>query len=371
MPSTLTQEHIEATINALPIQGRIMLRLLLLQYLDVTQEDIEYMASDRPDPRLQAGMKPGNWIISREAIQGIADRVAQYRLQVRQKRERLWLQGECLRKQIARSEALCSIAEQLLSSRFGLSSDTVQELKNQARSAIPKPMIRELDARWDRNEITEDEYRGRRLAIEYQTLIRRLDRERKRLEAAKRELETVSRAPLQDHEIGHIWGIPASSLAARKIKYLQQYLQSVQAKVREALPSTQQAPAQQLDLWKETFATLSQRSVERSVATYDGLERTEAALLEKLTALASGTLPEDLESRFWLAVSRSLFALQRLSAIQAEIDLSPETLEQDLLTLVSPTPKALVALSEEPKLSEIELGEMGQHVLRSMMGEER
>ncbi|MER3425209.1 MAG: hypothetical protein C4293_20280 [Nitrospiraceae bacterium] len=371
MLSALKQDHIESAINALPIQGRIMLRLLLLQYLDVTQEEIEYMASDRPDPRLQAGMKPSNWIISREAIQGIADRIAQYRSQIRQKRERLWLQGECLRKQIARREALCSIAEQLLSSRFGLSPEAVQELKKQGRNAVPKPMLRELDMRWDRNEITEDEYRGRRLAIEYQTLIRRLDRERKRLEVAKRELEAVSRAPLQDHEIGHIWGIPASAIAARKIKYLQQYLQGVQAKVQESLSGTQQATAQQLDLWKETFAILSQRPVERSVAAYDGLERTEAALLEKLTTLASGTLPEDLESRFWPAMSRSLFALQRLSAIQGEMDLSPEALEQDLLALISPTPKVTADSLEEPKPSEIELSEMGQHVLRSMMGEER
>ncbi|MES4786563.1 MAG: hypothetical protein C4294_12865 [Nitrospiraceae bacterium] len=70
-------------------------------------------------------------------------------------------------------------------------------------------------------------------------------------------------------------------------------------------------------------------------------------------------------------MSRSLFALQRLSAIQGEMDLSPEALEQDLLALISPTPKVTADSLEEPKPSEIELSEMGQHVLRSMMGEER
>ena len=84
----LSAEQVEAVINDLPIQGRTTLRLLLLQYLDITPEDIEYMAADRPDPRFQAGNQPKTPIITREAIQGITDRVAQYREWVRQKRER-------------------------------------------------------------------------------------------------------------------------------------------------------------------------------------------------------------------------------------------------------------------------------------------
>src|SRR5437899_10788193 len=99
MATVLTPEQIEAVVHALPMQGRIMLRLLLLQYLDVTREEIEYMAADRPDPRFHAGEKPKTPYISQETIQGITDRVAPYRTSIRQKRERTWIQKKCPRTQ--------------------------------------------------------------------------------------------------------------------------------------------------------------------------------------------------------------------------------------------------------------------------------
>ncbi len=53
--SPLTIETIRSVIEAMPIQGRIMLRLILLQYFDVTDEEIIYIVTDRPDPRCVAG----------------------------------------------------------------------------------------------------------------------------------------------------------------------------------------------------------------------------------------------------------------------------------------------------------------------------
>ena len=50
MASPLTAEMIEDVIAGLPIQGRIILRLLLIQYLDVTHEEILYMVADRLTP---------------------------------------------------------------------------------------------------------------------------------------------------------------------------------------------------------------------------------------------------------------------------------------------------------------------------------
>lgn len=369
MAAVLSQAHIESTIAGLPIQGRIMLHLLMLQYFDVPQEEIEYMAADRPDPRMAAGMKRIVSVISREALQGIADRVTQYQSQLRRKRERLWLQGQCLERQIARTEALLAAAERLLTTRFGITVEGLKDIQVHARSAILRPVIRQLEARWEQNDILEEEYRAQRLTAEYQTLLRKVDRDRKRLEVAKRELNRSSSVPLQDHEIAHIWGIPSGSLAARKVKYLKQYLDDLQKKVLDGSPATDQYNPVPLDLWKESFTVLASRPVERSVAPYDGLEHTEQALLEKLLILASGTLPEELEGRFWLPVSLSLFTLQRLAAIQAEWDLSPEAVEQELLDRVAPAPKA-VEMSEEEK-AQLQLGEMGEHVLRSMLGEER
>ena len=383
-PTVLSAEQVEAVVNDLPIQGRIVLRLLLLQYLDVTQEDIAYMAADRPDPRFQAGNQPKTPIISREAVQVVADRVEQYRSRVRRKRERTWLQMECLRKQIALSESFCSLAEQLLVSRSGLDSDRVQELKKQARTAVSKPALRALEQKWEKDEIEEEDYRRERLSIEYQTRSRKLERERKRLETNEREYAIAGGVTLQDHEIAHIWGIPASSLAGRKLKFLHQYLQSLQAKVQASKSATEQAALPPVDLWKDTFAALSAHPIERSVAAYDGLERTEEALLEKLRAFADGTLPEEIETRFWLTIVQessqlteygsklqSLFALQRLAAILAEMDTTPDMLEQELLSRIAPKPKAAAGEPlEEKKTEPPQLSEMGEHVLKSFTGEE-
>ena len=362
MATTLSQETIESTINALPIQGRIMLRLLLLQYLDLEQEDIDYIASDRPDPRFVSGAKPLVQVVARETIDAIAKRVAQYRNQTRRKREQIWLQGECLRKQIAYGEALCVRAERLLRDRFGLADSDVAALKTVARSALPKPAIRELDRQWDKGDITEEDYRRRRLGIAYQTELRKLDRECKRLETVLRDYAIACHAPLQDHELGHIWGIPAGTLAARKAKFLHQYLQGVQA-------AAQSAAQPSLDLWKETLAVMARRPVERSTAPYDGLDRTEASLMTNLNSFALKLIPEDLESRAWLAISLSLFGLQRLLLVQSERDMDDEALEQALMQRAAPPTKEMT--TEGTAVQPTQMADWQEHILRSMKGEDK
>jgi hypothetical protein len=381
MDSPLTPELIESAIAALPPQGRIMLRLLLLQYLDVTEEDIDYIAVDRLDPRMLAGAPTRLGHVTQDTLQSIRDRVAQYRTRLRQHRERLWIKTECLRRQLTITEAYCRVAEQLMLSRFGMDDKVVQQLKAHARSAVLKPLLREVDRKWEQDQITEEEYRKSRLPIEYQLLLRKLDREQRRLDMARREQEAANLLPLQDHEVAQVWGIPIGTLMARKVKYLHQYLQGVQAelsRVKQADPASM--PPR--DLWKETFVVLAQRPVPHSVATYDGLERTEAQLMETISALASATLSEEIEGRFWQAMTQeakhageygstmqSLFALQRYYALLGEMESSPEAVEQELLTRSAPKPKpgAVVAQAEaKPAV----LGDMGQHVLRSFTGED-
>jgi hypothetical protein len=378
MASLLTAEQVENVIAALPLQGRIMLRLLLLQYLDVNQEEIEYMAADRPDPRFHAGGKSTLTYLSREAVEGIAARVAQYRDQIRHRRERAWSQGVVLNQQIARSEALLRIAKRLLQERFGMSADDIMTLEKQARAAVPRPEIRELEARWDRNEVEEDGYRKRRLQIEYQAMLRRVERERRRLELAQRDYDLANMSPLQDHEIAQISGLPLSSLAGRKVKYLQQYLDAIQQSLKAAGKSPATQPP--VDLWKETFLALSQKPVQRTPAAYDGTHGTEAAYLEKLSEFAQGKVPEEKEGQFWLSITqetdhqaehgsrlKSLFALQRLTAILSEMEASDEAIEQELIERVSPKSKDVPAVTEEKPA---ELGDMGEHVLKSMLGED-
>jgi hypothetical protein len=135
-----------------------------------------------------------------------------------------------------------------------------------------------------------------------------------------------------------------------------------------------------MDLWKETFAVLSTRPVERSMSVYDGLERTETQLLEKLSTLAWGDLTEDVESKFWLAlvqgassnavhseVTRSLFGLQRLAAVLNDFETSPEALDEALLA--RSTPKSQEAQAQLPS-PDPATNDMKEHVLRSMFGEQ-
>jgi hypothetical protein len=380
--SPLTPAMIQSVIDATPIQGRIMLRLILLQHFDITEEEIGYMTLDRPDPRCVTGTKPTHNIVTQEAAKAVRDKRDFYLRHVRLKRERTWLQCDCLTKLLALRVAMADRAADLLATRFSVSADEIELLKSEARTAIPRPAIRALDQRWDAHEISADEYQQKRLGIDMQIQLRLVDKYRKRLDLAERERQTADFSPLQDHELGHIWGIPAGSLAARKVKYLTQFLQSLRAAMLKSAPDAgpQTAP---LDLWKETFAVLATRPVERSTSTYDGLERTESNLIDKLTLLAWGNLSEDIETKFWNSLvyggssnamhsdlTRNLFGMQRLAAILNDLDSSPETLDEALLARV--TPKAhedQVALPEEKPTDDQASSEMRDHVLRSMFGE--
>ncbi|HET9962672.1 MAG TPA: hypothetical protein VFQ34_10080 [Nitrospiraceae bacterium] len=382
MASVLTQEQITSVIDGFPIQGRIMLKLLLLQHFDVTQEEIEYIAADRPDPRCVSGTKPTNLVITQDTIKAVTERRDEYRRRVRLRRERLSLQMECLKRMIALADGMVKGATNLLQTKFQATSEAVATLKEQARSAVPKPMIRLLERRWDENDITAEAFQEARLGIEMQTQLRLLEKYRKRYELSEREWKTINASAMQDHEIAHIWGIPAGSLAARKVKYLHQYLQALHKVLGGSVAQATQA-GPPLDLWKETLAVLGERTVERSIALYDGLERTEEALLEKLQAFAWGMLPEDVEGKFWLSLvhgastnavhsepTRSVFGLQRLLAVLSDIDVEPDAIEQELLTRTAPTPKDEAPALEAPAASEVEINEMQQHILHSFLGED-
>ncbi|MCA9475203.1 MAG: hypothetical protein KC563_05270, partial [Nitrospira sp.] len=132
------------------------------------------------------------------------------------------------------------------------------------------------------------------------------------------------------------------------------------------------------------FQVLANRPFERSIVQYDGLERTEEKLMEKLGLFLSGSMTEQEESKFWTSISkvndsefsgswqshaRSILAFQRLNALLQDMDISDEALEEDILARV--TPKApddqLATPDDEDK--PVELGEMGLGVLNAFAGE--
>lgn len=377
--SSLTTEMIEEVISSLPIQGRIIIRLLLIQYLDVTHEEILYMVADRPDPRCVSGKKPVT-TMTQESITAMVERRNEYRRRVRLRRERTWLQCVALDNQARMASALAGRAAALLASR-GVSSETIERLTEQARSAVPSTTLRLLEERWDRNEISAEEYQKHRLAVEMQTQLRFAERFRKRLDLARREQHTSDRTTLADHEIGHIWGIPAGTLAARKVKFLAQYLTVLQAKCSGVASGPDNRLS--LDLWNETMQVLSRTPIERSIATYDGLERTESALLEKLTAYTLIRIPEAAETKFWNSLvygassnamhsetTRTLFGLQRLVSIQKDVGADDEALDEELLKRTMPASKEPEQLATQNEVGPSELTELQQHILRSFTGED-
>lgn len=377
----LTADMIEETIAGLPIQGRIILRLLLLQYLDVTHEEILFMVADRPDPRCVSGKKPVT-TMTQESITAMIDRRNEYRRCVRLRRERTWLQCVALAHLAHMADALADRAAALLVDR-GVSSGAIQDLKTQARSAVPSTTLRLLEEAWDKNEISPDEYQNHRLVVEMQTQLRFAERFKKRLALAERERLSSDLTTLQDHEIGHIWGIPAGTLAARKVKFLAQYLMAIQTKCSGSEPHTGGDVVPSQDLWKETMRVLSQRPIERSIPTYDGLERTESALIEKLTAYAVLGIPEATETKFWNSlvygassnamhteITRTLFGLQRLVSIQKDVDMTHEALDEILLTRSRPRPKESEPAAREREAEQGELTDLQRQILHNFIGED-
>ncbi len=382
--SPLTSELIESVIEALPVQSRIMVRLLLLQYLEPAEEDIRFIVEDQPDSRFMAGDQPEKKISLVAATHEVNERVAQYSGFLRQKRERPWLQVECLKKQIALTDLTILAAEGLLTSKFRIDRAELKERKKSAVSALPRPEIRRLERTLEQEEIAEDDFHRDRLLIEYQTLVRRRERQRRRLKNAEQEYELSGLAPLQDHEVAHIWGIPLGSLSARKVKALTHYLSALQARLAQEAAASG-SDQEYADLWRETLRVLSRKPSQRSIVTFiPGIERTEEALIEKLTTFADGTMPEAAESGFWQLITRvhdsehsgpwysharAIFALQRLFAIQADSEPTLDELEEDLLKATRPKSKDDALPAQQPDEQPAELSEQALGVLNALAGE--
>ncbi|MDR4492990.1 MAG: hypothetical protein AB7P17_02180 [Nitrospirales bacterium] len=383
MATNLTFEHIESTIESLPIQNRTMIRLLLLQYFDLQQDEIDFMATDQPDSRFRAGNQPqAQKTLSLEAVRNITSRANQYRTFYRQKRERPGMHLQFIEQTLALVNRSLQMIQRLLVEDMEASEEELQEARSQAFLVLIRQEIRKLSRAWEAQEIPAKDYQRKRLLLEFQALLRKQSLLRRRLRFSKQEFLTAGSTPLKDHEVGHIWGIPLGSLAARKVKALQQFLTGIQAKVETASPGN--SNAQPIDFWRETFQVLSNRPFDRSIVEYDGLERTEDKLMEKLNVFLSGAMTEQEESKFWTSISkvndsefsgswrshaRSILAFQRLQALLHDTDSSDEALKEDILARV--TPKALDDQLATPDAEEksVELGEVGLGVLNAFAGE--
>ncbi len=359
-----------------------MLQLLLLQYMDLSPESIAYMVGDQPDSRFLAGNQPKGNPLSLEAERNIISRANQYRDYYRQKRERPGMHIEFLTQALKNIDKTIQIAERLLTSDFGLTQNAMQDAKTQAPSILLRQELRKLERGWDNQELSPKEYQAQRLLLEYQALLRRRGIFRRRLKFAQNDFIVSGNSPLQDHEIAHIWGIPLGSLVARKVKALQHFLTEIQK--HQEKRSAPDEPLQPINLWKETLDFLSQRPIEKSMVEYDGLEKTEEALLDKLRAFVEGSMSEPEESKFWTGITkvndtefsgtwksqaRSILAFQRLNALLNDMDFSDEGLEEGLRVKIYPQlPDDQLAPESDDK--PIELSEKGIGVLNYFAGEQ-
>ncbi len=386
--SSLAFSQIEESVNELPIQSRTMIRLLMIQYFPITQDEIEYMAADQPDSRFMAGEQPKEKRGTKEAILNVSNRVGQYQLLFRQKRERPGLQIDCLEQLMTHTAQEIKVAEYLMNSELNIDKETQQQAKEHALTAILKPVKRQLTRSIEQGEISEEEYQVKRLLLEYQLLLRLQERQRRRLKVAKQEYQLAGSSPLQDHEIAHIWGIPLGSLAARKVKALHHFLTSIQKCSQSTKPQTEethsQTSDQRPDYWHQTFQTLLTRPFERSVVSYSGQERTEEKLMEKLQDFATRMMTDDEETKFWGSITklhdsehdgmwisheRAIFSLQKLSAILKELDPSEEAIEEDLRSrIAAPTDQEQLPEPEQPD-EDLELNEEALGVIQKLVGE--
>jgi hypothetical protein len=71
-----------------------------------------------------------------------------------------------------------------------------RQSESQARVAVPGPALRVLEERWDKDDLSAEEYQNYRLAIEMQTHIRMAERFKTRLVLAERERQTSDQTTL-------------------------------------------------------------------------------------------------------------------------------------------------------------------------------
>ncbi|GJL66193.1 MAG: hypothetical protein NPIRA05_11640 [Nitrospirales bacterium] len=387
--ASLVYRDIESSLKELPIQNRTMLRLLLLQYFPLPQDEIEYMAEDQPDPRFFSGEGPEKKLSSREAVIDVSNRAAQYQIFLRQKRERPGLQIECLEQLIAHTEKEIKVLERLMADEFEIDQGTQAENKAQAMTNLVKKSLRQLNQAIEQGEISEEDYQKKRLLLEHQLLLRKQERQRRWLIVAKQDFRLSGSTPLKDHEIAHIWGIPLGSLAGRKVKALHQYLVSIQKRLESTNGHSEEPPDAQTtesrpDFWQQTLQTLSTQPLERSVVAYGGQERTEEKLMEKLEAFVTRKIPEEEDTKVWASITKihdsehagmwtshegAIFSLQRLSAILKELDQSDEAIEEDLQKRTAP-PTLAEQLPEPEQVEETgELNEETLGILEKLVGE--
>jgi hypothetical protein len=345
----LTREHIEAAINSLQPVERVMIRLLLLQYLDPIDEDLIFMAQERAEPQMKAGSKFGGFAIApdrsvlfpKEWIVATEYRVKQYASQVREHRHRLDLQISLIEDYLEGITQELEAIETLLKTECGHTQETLSELRALARQAAIGYALKKLAARTEKQAVEEAAYLNERLGLEYQAHSRRHDRFKKRLALAVQERHALMMSSLSDEHLATIWSIAKGPIMNRRVKAMQRYIGALAAVLKAPLAGTEFAaavnaglgsrspggsknegiattpPVFKEDLWSKTVQTLPPGAspAEPKPCEHDGGAK---VLLGRLRSLVTYQLGEEDENKLWLRTTQCLPCLIKARAVQQE-----------------------------------------------------
>jgi hypothetical protein len=363
--SALTREQIEAAIAALQPIHSIMIRLLLLQFLEPTLDDITFMARERSEPNNRAGGNlattfGGNLAaayrsnlgspdkieksiaLPKEWVSAVEHRVKQYQTQLREQRTRLDLQIAFLGDYLDGLRVELEAMEKLLTTECGTTQETLEDLHAQAKVAPVTYSLKKLAARTEKQEVEEEDYYRERLSLEYQAHIRRRDRFRKRLELVNLERQPFLMSSLSDEHLATIWGIARGTIMNRRVKAMQSFVNTLSTTLKVELDQNAFAAAVTAGLGKRTPGGNKSEGIgsvplqisgdpwSRTLQTLAAIPVTPATpkpcdhdgggkiLAGRLRGIAEYVLVEDEEGKLWPRTAQCLSCLTRLRTIQQE-----------------------------------------------------
>ena len=382
--TTLTRAQIETAIAALQPVQRVMVRLLLLAFLDPTPEDVAFMARERSEPNMRAGLKQGGKSqVAHDKISGlpkdwilaVENKVRYHQTHLREQLTRLNLLADFLTDALAGLQLEITATEQLLTSECEIGPESLEDLRAQAKLSPLTYALKKLAARADKGEIEAADYVRERLGLEYQARLRQRDRFKKRLNLGLLERQAVILSSLSDEFLAEIWCIAVGPITNRRVKAVQAYVNTLAAAVKSGLDAASFAAAVNAglgprlaggsknegigskpvdvsgDLWTQTLLALAADPIPLLTPKPCGHpEGGTKSLTAKLRNLAIYELGEDEEVKMWPRTVQCLNCLTVLRAAQQESGIVGRALD-DVVARVKtrtafPTKEAAAAAQE-------------------------
>ena len=405
--TTLTRAQIETAIATLQPVQRVMVRLLLLPYLDPPAEDIAFMARERSEPNMRAGLKQGGRSqVAHDKISGlpkdwivaVETKVRQFQIQLRGQLTRLNLVADFLTDYLAGLQLEITATEQLLASECEIGPESLEDLRAQAKLSPLTYALKKLAARADKGEIEEADYVRERLSLEYQARLRQRDRFKKRLNLVLLERQASILSSLSDEFLAEIWCIAVGPITNRRVKAVQAYVNALASTLKSGLDAASFAAAVNAglgprlaggsknegigskpvdlagDLWTQTILALAADPI--APITPKPCEHPEGGtkgLTAKLRSLAIYELGEDEEVKMWPRTVQCLNCLIVVRAAQQESGIVGRSLDEVVVRVKTrsafPRKEAAPAAQEAAPAPEAEALDLEER-LRPFIGDD-